>query len=751
MIRNMKLNGKLGLGFGLMILITLALALFSFFRITSINRATSHLSEFAMVRYSLLNYAEAEITNLRRLTAFLPFYASDHGELARVFSDALASGIEVQRLIGEWMASVNADDRVVPAVAATNLERMRNVNSLVDRYIAEVVRAMETSVRDYDREGQLRAFDVGGGIVREIDNIFAMTKGATQQNLRNIQNEIDDYVYVTVWITAIVALACFVTGIVVARATSKIVADPVNEVAAVVQSVASGNFGINLRADLPKDEVGMMTANVYSLVETVRAMTDDISRFSHQLNEIGDIDYRIDPSAYSGGFRVMIEDLNALMEGYVSDTMKIISVLNDVNEGKFSHDLRQLPGKKALLNKTVDSLMASLNAVKSEVGQMVTAASDMGDLHFQIDAAKFRGGWADIMQGLNKVAAAVDRPITEIREVMGNLTKGDFSRKISGGYAGDFLAIKNAVNGTIDALSQYISEISDSLSKIAGGDLTMRIGREYVGSFAAIKDSINNIANALNQTMTEITAASEQVLIGAQQISSSAMDLANGSTTQASSVEELNASVDLISQQTRMNAESANEANDLSRLSTENARAGNETMKLTLDAMRQIKEASQSISRIVSTIQDIAFQTNLLALNASVEAARAGEHGRGFSVVADEVRSLAVRSQTAASETTDLIGSSINTVDSGSAITEATAQKLDTIVENANRLMSIIQAITVASNEQNDAIHQVSIGLGQISQVVQSNSAISEETAAASQELNSQAEILKQLVSVFRL
>ena len=751
MIKNMRLRGKLFLGFALMMAITLGIAVFAIWRINLINNDTDHMTEFPMVRYSLLNYASTEIVNLRRLAVFMPFYADEPDQLQRVLEDALEVGHILHQYIDDWIDNIENDERVDPAVRQENLARMEHVKEQIDYYIVDVIHAMEYNVRTDNRVGQTEVFQRGGEIVDVLESIFELTKDATQTNLVTIQYGITGFVGETMWIIIAITLGGIVLGVVVSLLTSSIITKPVNEVAKVVESVSAGNFNINFRKDLSKDEVGVMTSNVYNLVNTIKSMTDDITEFSSEANLKGDIDFRVDSSKYEGGYKTMIDDLNAYTDSFVKDVLLVLDVLVDINRGNFKTDLPQLPGKKAILNTTVEDLLRRLDSVIAEVDSMVEAAAERGDLHFQIDASRFEGGWNNIMTGLNNLAEAVDAPIVEIRDVMGNLTKGDFSTKVTGDYAGDFKMIKDAVNDTIDTLSGYIEEIAESLTHIAGGDTTFNIQREYVGSFTAIKDSINNIAHTLNQTMSEITSASEQVLIGAKQISASAMDLANGATTQASSVQELNASVDLISQQTKQNAESANEANELSGLSNENAKAGNDAMKQTLDAMNQIKEASHSISKIVRTIQDIAFQTNLLALNASVEAARAGEHGRGFAVVADEVRSLAVRSQTAASETTELIGNSVNIVETGSSIALSTAESLSTIVENANRLMGIINTITIASNEQNDAIAQVSIGLSQISQVVQSNSAISEETAAASQELNSQAEILKQLVAFFRV
>ena len=174
-------------------------------------------------------------------------------------------------------------------------------------------------------------------------------------------------------------------------------------------------------------------------------------------------------------------------------------------------------------------------------------------------------------------------------------------------------------------------------------------------------------------------------------------------------------------------------------------------MKQMVEAMMKIKESSNGISQIVQTIQSIAFQTNLLALNAAVEAARAGEHGKGFSVVADEVRSLAGRSQISAKETTSLIEDSIRRVEIGSEIAESTAESLNAIVASAGEVLEIIGNISAASREQAEAIENISDGLAQISKVTQNNTTVSEEAAAASQELNSQAEMLRQLVTFFKL
>lgn len=576
-------------------------------------------------------------------------------------------------------------------------------------------------------------------------NVYAtIFMGLYLDNIQAQQN------FVTLAVAGIGIVGLAVALFVIYRISSGLLA-PINRLMNTVSDVSQGKLNINRDANIANDEIGQLTKDVYGLVDILGAMTNDIATFAHAANVEGDIEHRIDSSKYFGGYKEMMDSLNEFIDDFVQNMLDLIGVLRNVNTGDFNADLKKMPGKKAIMNEIVDALISNLTGVSTEISAMIEAAVVKGDLHFQIDHSKYEGGWRDIMRGLNNIAEAVDKPITEIRDSMAALDKGNFDVLVSGDYTGDFQVIKHAVNQTITDLSEYIHEIDNCLGAVASGDLRRKISMEFAGDFDRIKQSINGITDTLYKTMSEISSASDQVLSGAKQISTSAMDMANGAAEQASSVQELNASIDLISQQTKENAESATEANTISNKSTQNAQEGNESMKQMLEAMLQIKESSNNISRIIKVIQDIAFQTNLLSLNAAVEAARAGEHGKGFSVVAEEVRNLASRSQTAATETTGLIEDSITRVDLGSGMAESTAEALDVIVNNANEVLEIINNISASSRDQAEAIGQVSQGLGQISVVVQSNSAISEETAAAAEELSSQAELLRQLVSYFKV
>ena len=351
----------------------------------------------------------------------------------------------------------------------------------------------------------------------------------------------------------------------------------------------------------------------------------------------------------------------------------------------------------------------------------------------------------------------VSAPLREITQVAERLEQGDLGLSTgeeiqAGVHSNDEIGeLSQIFEGTTRRLRSYIGEISSVLESIAGGNLSSEICQDYIGDFASIRQSMESIENKLNDTMRQIRESAEQVSSGSEQVSSSAQALAQGATQQASSVQELSATISEISENAKKTAQATGEAGHFVEQAGAQLGISVEYVGQLNTAMGQISASSRQIGKIISTIENIAFQTNILALNAAVEAARAGAAGKGFAVVADEVRNLATKSDEAAKATKELIEGSISAVEAGSGVVEQVTRSLERTSELAGGVSSQMTIVVDAVGEQTAALGQVSDGIDQISSVVQTNSATSEESAAASEELSSQANLLRKLVSTFRL
>lgn len=287
------------------------------------------------------------------------------------------------------------------------------------------------------------------------------------------------------------------------------------------------------------------------------------------------------------------------------------------------------------------------------------------------------------------------------------------------------------------------------LEQVAGGDLSVEIKKS--GKNDTLGNSIEKMVDNLNNMFGKVNIATEQVTSGSTQIADAAQALSQGATEQASAVEELSASMSEVLMQTQANAKNADSAMGSVTKASELMDGTIEYMHQMESAMGGITSSSEEIAKIIKVIDDIAFQTNILALNAAVEAARAGQHGKGFAVVADEVRNLASKSAEAAKETATLIQTSLEHVTRGSEIVVKTSESIGGVAEMSKKTQDLIVEINASSRQQEDAITQINTGIEQVSQVVQTNSATAEESAASSEELSAQAQMLKDLVRQFKL
>ncbi len=315
------------------------------------------------------------------------------------------------------------------------------------------------------------------------------------------------------------------------------------------------------------------------------------------------------------------------------------------------------------------------------------------------------------------------------------------------------VVLRETTKKMIENTSAIIQDIDSVFSDMSNSnfDFKAKVPDKYVGDFANIFQAIKRVRMGLNYAFYSITDVSEQVSAGSSQVSFSSQSLAQGATEQASSVQELSASISEVSQHVQENAEDAEKAKELSVDAEKIMQSSVRDMGLARQAMDEISATSKNISKVIKTIDDIAFQTNILALNAAVEAARAGAAGKGFAVVADEVRNLSQKSAEAAKNTTALIESSIEAVEKGTSLVNRTSEGFSEAAEKSTEVAKLVEGISVKAQEQAAAISQITLGIEQVSSVVQMNSATSEECAAASEELSGQAQVLKSLVEQVHL
>lgn len=352
------------------------------------------------------------------------------------------------------------------------------------------------------------------------------------------------------------------------------------------------------------------------------------------------------------------------------------------------------------------------------------------------------------------LAKQVSNPISVCSERMKALSKGDLHSPTPVGTSKDETGVLLAsVSALCSDMNQLIGDVDYILSSMGAGDFTVRSRCEdrYVGDFFGLINSVNKVREQLAATIGEIDQVADQVACGAEEVSCSAQALAQGSTEQASSVEELAATITVVAEKIRTNAEHAEESNAKTKISGDEMQEVSEKMKDLIDAMEEIKSSSDETSKIIKTIEDIAFQTNILALNAAVEAARAGEAGKGFAVVAEEVRNLAGKSAEAAQNTTSLIENIVNSIEKGNVFVGEVAEKVASVSKVSEEVSEISATISRDSAEASQSISEITIGINQISSVVQTNSATAEESAAASEEMTGQAELLKKQVRNFKI
>lgn len=565
----------------------------------------------------------------------------------------------------------------------------------------------------------------------------------TNTSLQN-GNDYSDFVIVSI---ISIALFFIIGGLLMTIAITISITSSLKELTLASAKIADGNLDVSLSIN-NRDEIAEVARNYQKVTDTLNGFVKEVDQLVVE-NKKGNMNYKLNILNYNGVYKNMLTSVSDMIDVFTSDMENVLLILTSFSKGDFDRIIPTLPGQKIIINKTVDLMRNNIKEVTNELKLLAVNVSE-GSLSYRIDCKKFEGEWKNILLAVNNILGIVLEPINEASDVLLKFSNGELKTKVIGDYVGDNAVIKNSLNSTTENISSYINEISLNLDRLANKELNIEIEREYLGDFKSIKDSINNISMELKFTLKDISDLTKTVSENAGTMKLSSCNLSDGSNSQKMEVENLNLIINDMIENTKQSSKNSSTAFSLNNVVIEKATQGKDKMNEMLNAIEEIDKSANSISNIIKVITDIAFQTNVLAFNASIEAARSGQSGRGFAIVAEEVRNLAIRSQIAAEETVQLIENTLSRVQEGTTIAAQTSNALSQILDGIDKISKLLDDISEQSKKQEILINNANISRKVISKVTKSNVIESENSLQLSDELLEESTLLKSKVDEFK-
>ncbi|MCP4348840.1 MAG: HAMP domain-containing protein [Desulfobacterales bacterium] len=554
------------------------------------------------------------------------------------------------------------------------------------------------------------------------DTKWALIAEIDESEIRKpVQKLNQDTLYMGIGIGILIAVLAFIIA--------KGIADPLTKSVRFAKSVAEGDLSADITINRD-DEIGILVNALKDMKGRINSVLKELEDLSTAVQE-GSLDRRGNTETLSGGWHELVTGVNKLIDAFVLPINMAAEHIEQISEGNIPEKITQeYKGDFNRIRDNLNMLIDTMNDLLKEINDLVWAVQE-GRLDQRGNTENFVGTWSVLVEGINSLIDAFVSPINMTSEYIDRISKGDIPEKITVEYRGDFNNIKNNLNMLIDSTN----EVTRLAEEMAGGNLTVDV-KERSDRDKLMRE-LNSMIKRLNEVVINVKGAAEYVASGSQQMSSGSEEMSQGASQQAASAEEASSSMEQMAANIRQNADNAMQTKKIALKSADDAKESGKAVAETVSAMKQIAQK-------ISIIEEIARQTDLLALNAAVEAARAGDHGRGFAVVASEVRKLAERSQKAASQISQLSGSSVE-------LAVKTGEMLDKLVPDIRKTAELVQEISAASNEQNSGAEQINKAIQQLDRVIQQNVTASEELSSTSEELAGQADQLRHTIGFFKI
>ncbi len=694
MLKNLKVSARLALGFGLMIVLIVAIALLSLMRLNELSSAIYVLVNDRYVKVAQVNDAINEVNLVARALRNMLLW--DTAEEKKTELDRiLASRVTIGAIVDDLTELITSEEgkRLLATMNAA-----RNKYIVTQELIVEYANNFDNEpaiglLKDQYRTEQAEYLTAWEAL-RDFQSNLASTD-ATKAEASTQQATI-----LIIGIGVAAALIALIMALLITRS----IVTPLSQCIAAAVKLAKGETNIEFKID-GKDELSALQREMKTMTDTIELLVAEAAMLTKAAVE-GKLETRGDKEKFKGGYHDIVEGVNKTLDAVIGPLNVASGYVDRISKGDIPPKITDnYNGDFNVLKNNLNVCVDAVNALVDDATMLAQAAVE-GRLQTRADATKHQGDFKKIVDGVNKTLDLVIDPINETIAILKRMAEGDLTPTMTGDYKGDFDVLKTALNDTLAAI---------------------------------------------NDLLGQVTMAVDQVTSGSQQVSQASQSLSQGATEQASSLEEITSSITEIAGQTKQNTENAVQMNGLAKTARDDAEQGNLQMKDLVSAMTDINSSAEEIRKIVKAIDDISFQINLLALNANVEAARAGKYGKGFAVVAEEVRNLAVRSAGSVQETTKMVDEAISNIGKGNGLVAVTAKQLQSIVGGAAQVATIAEEVATAGKEQAQGLDQISTGLNQIDQVTQANTASAEESASAAEELSSQSQQLKAMLAKFKL